>query len=108
MNKPQKLVRNSSFVLGLACMIAFMSSGFLFTLGGTLLFSSLWFVLAPIPFGVFFAFASNALLQTNKEKKKTNAIKLQFIMLIIIITLITIIYYFLMSWFAYKGHLQMI
>jgi hypothetical protein len=84
-------------------MIVFISSGFLLAGVGTLMFSSLWFVLASMPFGIVFAFFSNALLQAIKQKKKTTTIKLKVLNLLTMITLIIILYYFFMTWVVYIG-----
>ena len=74
MNAPRSLIRNSSFVLGLVCMLVFLSGGFvtlLFSLSeGQLMLHWVFFFLVPIPFGFVFAVFAYKLRQKLREKTR--------------------------------------
>jgi hypothetical protein len=58
---------NPTFILGVVCLVVFMSGGLiscLFASQGQLMFPFIWFILAPAPFGIFFTLLAYALLQS--------------------------------------------
>jgi hypothetical protein len=109
--KSQSLIRNYFFILGLVCLIGFISSGFIIyfltsTPGLLFLFSPVFFIFVPIPFGVVFAELAYLLRQIPKEKNRSmrfTAVKLGISMILIIVT-----YVFFMALLGYYGSLMTI
>lgn len=111
MSKPQSLIKDSFFVLGVVCLIGFISSGFaiyfsLSSPGLLFLFSPVLFVFVPIPFGVVFAELAYLLRRIPKEKNRSmrfTAVKLAISMILIIVA-----YLFILALLLHYGSLMTI
>ncbi len=102
MNRAKNVIQNSSFIIGLLCMLAFMSSGFaacVIASQGQLMFPFILFILAPLPFGLVFAVLSNKLIHTPKNLHRT----LSFVVLSISLVLVTVLCALLLAWLGYVG-----
>ena len=107
LNKPQGIIRNYSFVLGVVCLVIFMSVGFgvcLLDSAGQLMFSFVWFILAPVPFGVIFAIFAYKLRQKLQEKNRMA--RFSAFTLGIAMVLILWLFVLFMQWIEFWGVLR--
>jgi hypothetical protein len=101
---------NSNFFIGLICLVIFMSGGVaVFALAaseGQLMYSPIWFIVAPMPFGVVFSIFAYKFLQ--KIREKTTQAKFISFTLIIDMALICWVYLLYMGWMEFWGVLRWI
>jgi hypothetical protein len=103
LNKPQRLTKN--FILGVASSMPFMAGGLigcLFASEGQLMFSFIWFILAPVPFSIVFP----VIIYEIAKKAKTNP--LYTLGLAILGVFVVALYLLFMSWITYNGMLRTI
>ena len=101
LDKPQRL--NKYFILGLASSVPFMAGGLISCLlasEGQLMFSFIWFILAPVPFSIVFP----VIIYAAVKKSKTNpwiALGLAVLGIFVVAG-----YLLFMSWLTYNGTLR--
>jgi ABC-type anion transport system duplicated permease subunit len=103
LNEPQRLTRN--FILGVASSMPFMAGGLIGCLlasEGQLMFSFIWFILAPVPFSIVFP----VIVYAIAKKAKTNP--LYSLGLAVLGIFVVAVYLLFMSWITYNGTLRMI
>jgi cation transport ATPase len=101
LNEPQRLTRN--FILGVASSIPFMAGGLIGCLlasEGQIMFSFMWFIIAPVPFSIVFPVIVSAIV----KKTKTNP--LCSLALVVLGIFVVVVYLFFMSWLTYNGTLR--
>jgi hypothetical protein len=103
LNEPPKLTRN--FILGVAGSMPFMAGGLIGCLlasEGQLMFSFVWFILAPVPFSIVFP----VIVYEIAKKAKTNP--LYSVGLAVLSIFVVALYLLFMSWITYNGMLRTI
>ena len=101
LNEPQRLTKN--FILGVASSMPFMAGGLIGCLlasEGQLMFSFIWFILAPVPFSIVFP----VIVYSIAKKAKTNP--LYSLGLAVLGTFVVVVYLLFMSWLTYNGTLR--
>jgi predicted PurR-regulated permease PerM len=109
-NNHKSLIRNSSFVLGVVSQVVFMSGGLvsLLEIRGQLMFSFVWFFIAPIPFGIVFAFLVHSFLWMVKRKSRSNRDNAISLTILATILMVIVAYVVFLGMFAEASTLKIL